>query len=606
MLEDFVQFDDFVLNRSACELRRGDALVPLQRVPLELLSFLLERRGQLVTRKEILERVWGKGVFVDAETSINTAVRKLRRALSDDPHAPRFVATVPSRGYRFVAEIRPPKLGVAKPQPRSSVMVGRGAELATLSRGLDDAAARSGRLFLICGEPGVGKTRLGDEVAIEAEARGMALLVGHCSEHDEAVAYLPFVEILENFVERSERPELLRAALGADGPELARLLPKLKKVVPELPLPVALPPPQARRHLFNSFFDFVTRVASTRPAVIILEDLHWADDSTLSLLDHIARRLADLPLMLICTYRDAEMNITPSLAGTLEALVRGRLATEVRLRLLPRGEVAAMLSSLSGKPAPEGLVAEIFAETEGNPFFVEELFHHLEDEDRLYDSAGRFRSKLQIGELDAPRSVRLVVARRVARLGRLTREIVAAASVIGRFFSFEVLQILYDDDADSILERLEEAEKAGLLVSVATGSQARFAFSHELIRQAVLSGLTAMRRQRLNLKVADAIERMTSSTGKPTSAARREEMAAQLAHYYGRGGNRARPSRITSAQCSSLLTSAPTWKRSRCSTRRLNSCASCPMTTGGQSWRSTFDSSQTDHWETARGWHRRK
>ncbi|MFZ0677850.1 AAA family ATPase, partial [Candidatus Binatus sp.] len=538
MPNDLIQFDDFVLNRSACELRRGDALVPLQRVPLELLSFLLERRGQLVTRKEILERVWGKGVFVDGETSINTAVRKLRRALSDDPHAPRFVATVPARGYKFVAEIRSPKLGImARPEgPRSSVMVGREHELASLIGGLDDAAAGRGQLFLICGEPGVGKTRLADEVATVAEAKPMALMVGHCSEHDEAVAYLPFVEILESLVERPQNEDRLRAALGPEASELARLLPKLRNILPGLPPTRALPPAQARRHLLNCFFDFAARAASTRPALMILEDLHWADDSTLALLDHIAQRLSDQPLMVICTYRDAETNITPVLARTLEALVRGRLATEVRLKRLPRGEVAAMLSSLSGKPPPEGFVAEIFAKTEGNPFFVEELFHHLEDEGRLYDAVGQFRSKLRIGESDAPRSVRLVVARRLARLGRLTREILAAASVIGRFFSFEVLQVLYDD-ADSILECLEQAEKAGLLVSVAIGSQARFAFSHELIRQAVLGGLSAMRRQRLHLKVADAIEQTASARSEPTHAASRYELAAQLAHHHARGGN---------------------------------------------------------------------
>jgi DNA-binding winged helix-turn-helix (wHTH) protein/tetratricopeptide (TPR) repeat protein len=539
MLDDLIHFDDFVLNRSAGELRRGEALIPLQRVPRELLSLLLERHGQLVTREEILERVWGKGVFVDAETSINTAVRKLRKALSDDSDAPRFVATVPARGYRFVAEIRLPKPAIAErlKGPRSSVMVGRGAELASLTRGLDEALARSGRLFLICGEPGIGKTRLGHEVASAAEAKGMVLMAGHCSEHEEAVAYLPFVEILENFVERSERPDYLRAALGAEGSELARLLPKLKSVIPDLPPSVAMPPAQARRHLFNSFFDFVTRVASSRPVLMTLEDLHWADDSTFSLLDHISRRLSDLPLMVLCTYRDAEKDITPGLAKTLEALVRGRLATEVRLKSLPRGEVAAMLNSLSGKPPPESVVAEVLAETDGNPFFVEELFHQLEDEGRLYDPAGQFRAKLQIGESDAPRSVRLVVARRLARLGRLTGEILAAASVIGRVFSFEVLRVLFDVDADSILEGLEEAEKAGLLVSVAAGSQTRFSFSHELIRQAVLGSLSAIRRQRLHLKLAEALDQLRSGTSDPTSATSRDEPAAQLAHHYARGGN---------------------------------------------------------------------
>ena len=109
MSEDLLHFEDFVLNRGAHELRRDGVVVPLQRIPLELLCLLVERRGQLVTREEILERVWGKGVFVDGETSINTAVRKVRRALGDNPETPRFVATVPARGYRFIAEIRPPK-----------------------------------------------------------------------------------------------------------------------------------------------------------------------------------------------------------------------------------------------------------------------------------------------------------------------------------------------------------------------------------------------------------------------------------------------------------------------------------------------------------------
>ena len=540
MPDDLVQFDDFVLNRSAGELRRGDALVPLQRVPFGLLSLLLERHGQLVTRQEILERVWGKGVFVDGETSINTAVRKLRRALSDDPHAPRFVATVPARGYRFVAEIRSPKPGImARPAgPRSSVMVGREHELASLIGGLDDAAARRGRLFLICGEPGVGKTRLADEVATVAEAKRMALMVGHCSEHDEAVAYLPFVEILESFVERPQSQDRLRAALGPEASELARLLPKLRNILPGLPPSRALPPAQARRHLLNSFFDFAARAASARPALMILEDLHWADDSTLALLDHIARRLSDQPLMVICTYRDAETNITPVLARTLEALVRGRLATEVRLKRLPRGEVAAMLSSLSGKPPPEGVVAEIFAETEGNPFFVEELFHHLEDEGRLYDAAGQFRSKLRDRRVDAPRSVRLVVARRLARLGPTN-----PGDTGGRIGDWKILQLRGSSGSlrrrcrfDSGMPRRSgEGRSAGVGRDPLTGAVC-VSHTSSFVRRCS-SGLSAMRRQRLHLKVAEAIEQMASTMSEQTSATSRDELTAQLAHHHARGGN---------------------------------------------------------------------
>jgi predicted ATPase len=369
---------------------------------------------------------------------------------------------------------------------------------------------------------------------VVADAKRMALLVGHCSEHDEAVAYLPFVEILENFIDRASNPDSLRTALGDQAPELARLLPKLKNILPELPPPLDLPPAQARRHLFNCFFDFAARIASQQPTLMILEDLHWADDSTLSLLDHLTQRLSDLPLMVIGTYRDAELNVTRPLEKTLEDLLRGRLATRQRLKGLPRDEVAAMLNSLSGKSPPAAVVSEIFAETEGNPFFVEELFRHLEEENRLYDSSGQFRSKLEIGELEAPPSVRLVVARRLARLSDLTQKMLATAAVIGRLFSFEILQASSAADADSILECVEEAEKAGLVFSVAESPKARFEFSHEIIRQAVLAGLSAARRQRLHLEVAGAIEQTCSAASESTFGGSRNDHVAELAHHYAR------------------------------------------------------------------------
>ena len=211
--------------------------------------------------------------------------------------------------------------------------------------------------------------------------------------------------------------------------------------------------------------------------------------------------------MVVGTYRDADMNVSRGLAKTLEDSVRGRLATRVKLKGLPRDEVAAMLEGLSGKSPPATMVSEIHAETDGNPFFVEELFRHLEEENRLYDSSGQFRSELKIGELEAPPSVRLVVARRLARLSDLTQKMLATAAVIGRFFSLDILQASSEGDADSTLERVEEAEKAGLVFSVAESPKVRFAFSHELIRQAVIAGLSAARRQRLHLAVGDAIER---------------------------------------------------------------------------------------------------
>jgi predicted ATPase/DNA-binding winged helix-turn-helix (wHTH) protein len=532
MPADICRFAQYELDRKAYQLRRKGRPVPMERIPLEVLFMLADRRGQLVTREEILERVWGKGVFLDTDNAINTAVRKIRHALHDDSDSPRFVATVPAKGYRFVASVRDANAARLEPfrvrLPQNS-LVGREREMAKLCAGLDQAAAGRGGLFLISGEPGVGKTRLADELAAAARTQGMTLMVGHCSEHDEAVAFLPFVEILETFIDRALSVDVLRTALGEQASELARLLPKLKNILSELPPPLDLPPTRSRRHLFNCFFDFAARIATEQPTLMILEDLHWADDSTLSLLDHVTQRLSDLPLMVIGTYRDAELDVTRGLAKTLEDLLRGRLAARVRLKGLPCDDVAAMLKSLSGKSPPAAVVSEIFAETEGNPFFVEELFRHLEEENRLYDSSGQFRAKLKIAELDAPPSVRLVVAQRLARLSDLTQKMLATAAVIGRSFSFEILQASSEADADSLLECIEEAEKAGLVLSVAESPKARFEFSHELVRQAVIGGVSAARRQRLHFEVAEAIERIHAEA--------LEDHWAELAHHYRLGGD---------------------------------------------------------------------
>ncbi len=535
MAGEALQFEDFSLDRSAYELRRGGQVVHLQRLPLELLFLLVERRGQLVTRAEILERVWGKGVFVDVDNAINTAIRKIRRALDDDSEAPRFVITVPAKGYRFVAPLIERK-SEEKPQhsrqplpvrSSSSAFIGREREMAELRSGLDEAASGHGRLHLIAGAPGVGKTRLSSELAKLAHTYPMTVLVGHCSEQDEVVPYLPFVEVLESCIGRAASPDRLRAMLEHQGPELSRILPTLKRLMPELAPPLDLPPEQARRHLFNSFCDFVARMAKENPILLILEDLHWADAATLSLLVHLANRLSDMPVAMIATYRDADADIGSALAMTLDNLIRGRNATRLNLKGLTLEQVGQMLKGLSNKEPPPGIVNEIYAETQGNPFFVEELTRHLDEENRLYDGSGEFRGALNIAEYEVPQGVRLVVGRRLARIGEPSQKMLATAAVIGRSFSFEVLEA--STDVDGLLERLEEAEKAGLVASDAESSEARFEFSHELIRQTVLSAISGARRQRLHLEVAEAIERIYSD--------RLEDRSSELAHHYSAAGN---------------------------------------------------------------------
>ena len=525
-----LQFEDFELDRNAYQLRRGASVVHLERIPLELLFLLVDKRGELVSREEILERIWGKGVFIDAENSINAAVRKVRRALNDDAESPRFVVRVHAKGYRFTASVREQTAVPVRPSPvrlPGSSFVGRERESAELDAGLSDASVGRGRLFLISGEPGIGKSRLSTEVANLAVANHMTVLIGHCSEQAEAVPYLPFVEILESCVDRASSPDAVSKLVGDEAPELARLLPKLRRILPEIPPPLELPPSSARRNLFNCFFDFIGRLSKQRPTLLILEDLHWAEESTLAMLNHLVHRLSDLPVLLVGTYRHADLDLSGGFKKTLEDLLRDRLAHPITLKGLSRDQAAEMLASLSGKTPPAAVVSEIYRQTAGNPFFLEELFLHLKEEDRLFDSAGEFRAELKIGEIEAPRSVRLVVGLRLARLSERTREILAAAAVIGRTFAFDLLEASIAGDSEGLLECVEEAEKAGLIVS--SDEKPQFEFSHELIRQAVLGGISSGRRQRFHLDVAGAMERMYSQSV--------EEHSAELAHHYRLGGN---------------------------------------------------------------------
>ena len=408
--------------------------------------------------------------------------------------------------------------------------VGRESERADLRRLLDQAIRGQGALVMIGGEPGVGKTRLAEELLLEAGQRGILAWTGHCYEMEGAPPYVPFVEILETAA-RVIPAAALRDALGDSAPEVARLMPGLRRLFPDIPPPLELPPEQERRYLFNSFQEFLERVARVQAILLVLEDLHWADDATLLLLQHITQRLHEMPVLIVGTYRDVELDVGRPLARVLEELLRQRLAHRVALRRLPETGVAAMLEVLSGQAPPVPLVQTVYGETEGNPFFVEEVFQHLTEEGRLFDEEGRWRSGLRVSELNVPEGVRLVIGRRLERVCEDCRRVLTIAAVIGRGFSFELLEALGDVSADALLDAVDEAERAHLITSTADGPEARFTFAHELIRQTLVSGLSLPRRQRRHLRVAEAMERLYART--------LEEHAAELAHHFYQAGSAA-------------------------------------------------------------------
>ena len=407
-------------------------------------------------------------------------------------------------------------------------MVGRDDEVAQLLELLDEAASGTGGLAMIGGEPGVGKTRLAWDILEEARSRELAALIGHCYESEGTPPFIPWVEILEATVGMVARP-LLRELMGESAPELAKLLPELRRIYPDIREPLDLPAEEARRYLFKSVHAYVERATLNTPTVLVLDDLHWGDEGTLLLLQYLAPRLSAMPLLIIGTYRDVELDVSRPLARTLQQLVRERLAHRIALRRLPEDGVHKMLAAISGAEPPDGLAGVIHHETEGNPFFVEEVYQHLDEEGRLFNDAGSWKTDLSLDGLEVPEGVRLVVGRRLERLSDQGRAILAAAAVVGRRFSYALVEAIESVDGAALLDTVEESEKLQLIrPSGAASRDPQYTFTHELIRATLLDGLSLPRLQRFHLQIANAIE--------DTYARSVDEHAPALAHHLYQAG----------------------------------------------------------------------
>ena len=422
----------------------------------------------------------------------------------------RLLAKEPAERYATMAAVRTDlaNLNTSTPPagPEQLRLIGRENELAELKRALDQALAGRGSLIMIGGEPGIGKTHLTTALLEAGKQRGAFAVRGHCYEMEGAPPYIPFIEMLEYSANTAPR-EAFRHSLGEDAPEVAKLMPELRTMFPDMPAAIQLPPEQQRRFFFNAYRSFVARSAKLTPIVAVFEDLHWADESTLLLLQHVAQTLTTTPMLFIGTYRDVELETTRPFAKTLETLLRQKQATRISLRRLAVTGVEEMLAALSGRQPPASLARVVFEETEGNPFFVEEVFRHLAEEGKLFDETGKFRPGLRVDQLQVPEGVRLVLGRRLDRLGADARRVLTAAAIIGRSFSLTLLEELENKQPDAVLDAIEEAERAHLVNSdPAAGRDSRYRFVHELVRQTLAETLSLPRRQRLHARIAAAIE----------------------------------------------------------------------------------------------------
>lgn len=432
----------------------------------------------------------------------------------------------------------------ALPALERTAFVGRDRELSEVRRFLDAALRGTGGMVWVQGEPGMGKTRLAEEVAAEARTRGALTFVGRA--YDAAAVPLgPLVEILEQALQTLPA-ERMREILGEEAPQVAKLLPEVRLRWPDVPPAFDMPPEQERRFLLNSLRDVLERVGRATPLVLTFDDLQWADESTVGFLAHAAERLPKAAVLVLATIREGEVAPGGELQRARDALVRSRLAHLLQLGPLSLESVGAMASAMAGRAVPEEIVVALHRETAGNPFFVEEVFRHLAESGQLQDESGAFRQ--DAGASGAiPESVRVVIDRRLDRLDQRTRRLLTAAAVAGRASSLELLEAIGQIEGDALLDAVDEAERAGVLLAEGTGVETRFAFAHELIRQSILAGLTVSRVQQLHGRVAEALERIhgNRATDHATEIAQHLRDAGSLAdrakraHFLRLAGERA-------------------------------------------------------------------
>ena len=378
--------------------------------------------------------------------------------------------------------------GGSAPRP-SSVFVGRERELDGLRAVFEDAFAGRGRLVMLVGEPGIGKTRTAEELAAHARDRGASVLWGACHEGEGAPAYWPWVQILRSLL-RDER-SIADSGAAAD---VAQLLPELGDGEGAQPLSSEIHPEHLRFRLFDAITTLLKDSAERRPLMLVLDDLHWADRPSLLILQFLAREIPQTRIMLVGTYRHTDIGRQHPLTETLGELSRGE---GVILRGLSEQDVARFIEAMGHSPSDD-LVSSLYATTEGNPFFVAETMRLLASEGRL-DGRGP--------GIAIPMGARMLIGRRLNRLSPDCNELLAIASVSGSTFNSEVLGRISDMMGDRLLEVLDEAVAAGVIEEV-SGAFGRYRFAHALIRETLYEELSTARRIRIHRAIAEAQEQM--------------------------------------------------------------------------------------------------
>jgi DNA-binding winged helix-turn-helix (wHTH) protein len=533
-----LRFGPFQLDTANARLTRDGQPVELAPKAFELLAFLACRPGQLVTKDELLDAVWGRRFIT--EGVIKTVVSELRAALRDDPRAPRWVETVPRRGYRFVGRVEDPAPASAPTMAelppaaarRDAGFVGRDAELARLHRAWGEACAGQRRMVFVAGEAGVGKSTLIINFVGGIE-HGRAAS-GQCVEaYGGGEPYLPVLEALSELC-------------GSD----PAVVDAVRRIAPtwlvQMPWHLGDTDRVALRHevagatqdrMLREMGALLDQLSQQAPLLLVLEDLHWADTATVELLGALARRRTPAALMIVGSYRPTDVAINEHPFGDLLRGLRAqRLLAETLLDGLAPPELAELVAGRYGKACAEpGFVEALHRDTEGLPLYALGVLDELADEGLLVQAPGGWRPAAELGEhLPVPSSLAGVVEKQLSRLPADTRVLLETAALAAPQFKHIELAEALQLPETAVRERLEELVQRQIWLRAAgaldlpDGRLAlRCTFRHALIRQVLAQRVSPALKLQRHRRFADSLERAWG--------VRVDEIAGELAMHCEQG-----------------------------------------------------------------------
>jgi oligopeptide transport system substrate-binding protein len=400
-------------------------------------------------------------------------------------------------------------------------LVGRSAEMDTLRQAWQQAVESRGQIVLVEGEPGIGKTRLIEELLKEVADQAVVLRA-KCPELGDPLAYTLFVDPLREALAEDHPPGLSDTWLA----EVARLLPELRDRYPNLPQPTQLDPAAERRHLSDAVCATLLALTQGQPLVLFLDDLQWADATSLDLLHHLSGWISQAPVLILGAYRPHEIGVEHPLQRPRRDWKRMGSLTSLALEPLSDAAVATLLQELTTWTGVEpSFGALIYRETAGVPLFVVETVASLREEGRLPESAEGWLRDFWAEPVSIPRGVQAVIETRLNRLDELSRQVLTAAAVMRGSFEADLVQTVSGRAELETLDSLEHLLAGGLLVKQADD---RFTFSHDKIREVAYGSLSQLRRKLLHRRMAETLESLHRG--------REKVVAERLAYHYAAAG----------------------------------------------------------------------